>query len=69
MTKTVSTKKGKLKVVPAFPEPEAPASQPEQEYNLTELLGEMSDFELVQVGLVVMALLHKRAEAANGSGK
>ena len=66
MTKAVDTKKGKLKVIP---EPETPASQPDQEYNLTELLGEMSDFELVQVGLVVMALLHKRAEAANGSGK
>ena len=66
MKKSADTKKskGKLKAVP---EPVTPPA--EQEYNLTELLGGMSDFELVQVGLVVMALLHKRAETSNGSSQ
>ena len=33
-------------------------------------MANMTDFELVQVGLVALAILHKRAEGAdNGSGK
>lgn len=63
MTKTAATKKS-TKKLEAVPETVTPPE--EQEFNLTELLGEMTDFELVQVGLVVMALLHKRAEATSG---
>lgn len=46
--------------------PSAKTDQPETEtseepLNLAEVMQGMNDFELVQVGLCVMALLHKRA--------
>ena len=40
-----------------LPETETPEEAP----NLAEIMQGMSDYELVQVGLCVMALLHQRA--------
>jgi hypothetical protein len=59
MKKSADTKKSKFKAVKA----EAP-EQSEAEANkldLTQTMARMTDFELVQVGLVAMALLHQRA--------
>ena len=49
-------------------EASAKTDQPETETteeapNLAEIMQNMSDYELVQVGLCVMALLHQRATA------
>ena len=47
------------------PQPESDV----EEVNFADLLGQMGNYELIQIGLVVMALLHKRAEEADGPSK
>jgi hypothetical protein len=60
MKKSADTKKAKFKKakeVATGPSPEEDASK----LDLTQTMAKMTDFELVQVGLVAMALLHQRA--------
>lgn len=49
---------------------ESSATQTPPDEDLGQAMSRMSDYELVQVGLVAMALLHQRCEAAqDGSGQ
>ena len=66
MTKSADTKKSKFKSVKGkLPKtPDADASK----LDLTQTMAKMTDFELVQVGLVALALLHQRAVDINDDG-
>ena len=54
-------------------ETSATKTQPDEEQtplDLGAIMADMSDYELVQVGLVALAILHKRADPnVDGSGK